>query len=107
MKARPSATGRTGKPLLDPPELDDKAGPIRDTDEKPGWIPGAFPSIFQHETGYPYNFTLAKPDLLTWGPHVMRSRGWAAQAHMAFIYFVDEYVPARQSSRCKEMVCQG
>ena len=56
MEARPSATGHTrtdGKPLLDPPELDDDAGPTRDTDEIPGWTPGACPSSFQNETGDP------------------------------------------------------
>ena len=73
--------------MLDPPEIDDETGPIRDTDEVAGWIPGAFPSIFQNEAGDPYNFKLAKPDLVTWGPHVLRSRGWAAQAHMTFLYW--------------------
>ena len=85
----PSTTAqrKVDKPLLDPPELDDETGPIRDTDEVAGWIPGAFPSIFQNETGDPYNFILAKPDLATWGPHVLRSRGWAAQAHVTFMYW--------------------
>ena len=45
-----------------------------DTDEVAGWIRGAFPSIFQNEAGDPYHFKLAKPDLVTWGPHVLRSR---------------------------------
>ena len=91
-EARASATGqeeagqrRKGdKPLLDPLEIDEE-GLIGDTDEVAGWIPGTFPSIFQNEKGDPYNFKLAKPDLLTWGPHVLRSRGWAAQANMAFM----------------------
>ena len=80
-EAQSSATDqrrKDDKPLLDPPQIDDEAGPIRDTDEKPGWIPGAFPSIFQNEAGDAYNFKLAKPDLAMWGPHVLRSRGWAA-----------------------------
>ena len=25
--------------------------------------------------------------MLTWGPHIMRSRGWHAQAHMTFSYW--------------------
>ena len=91
---RASATGqeeagqrrKEDKPLLDPPEIDEE-GLIRDTDEVAGWIPGTFPSIFQNETGDPCNFKLAKPDLLTWGPHVLRSRGWAAQAHITFMYW--------------------
>ena len=41
----------------------------------------------KNETGDPYNFTLAKPDLLTWGPHILRSKGWRAQAHMTFMYW--------------------
>ena len=74
------------KPLLDPPEIDEECR-IRDTEETPHWIPGAFPSIFQNETGDPYNYLHKKPDLLVWGPHVLRSRGWAAQAHMTFMYW--------------------
>ena len=76
-EAQSSATGqrrKDDKPLLDPPEIDDETGPIRDTDEVAGWIPGAFPSIFQNEAGDPYNLKLAEPDLVTWGPHVLRSR---------------------------------
>ena len=42
--------------MLGPPEIDDEAGPIWDTDEVVGWIRGAFPSIFQIEAGDPYNF---------------------------------------------------
>ena len=82
-----SQTKKEDKSLLDPPEIDAEIGPIRDTDEVVGWIPGVFPSIFQNETGDPYNFKLAKTDLVTWGPHVLRSRGWAAQAHMTFMYW--------------------
>jgi endonuclease/exonuclease/phosphatase family metal-dependent hydrolase len=36
------------KPLVDPPEFGER---IRDLDKKPRWIPGAFPTIFQNETG--------------------------------------------------------
>ena len=50
----------TGKPLVDPPEFADR---IRDTDKEPHWIPGAFPTIFQNETGDPFNFVLRS---LTW-----------------------------------------
>ncbi len=76
----------TGKPLLDPPEIDSE-GLIRDTDPTPGWVPGTFPSIFQNETGDPHNYYLAKPDLATWGVHVLRSRGWHAQTHLTFTYW--------------------
>ena len=90
VEAQGSATGKRkqdDKPLLDPPEIDAEKGPIRDTDEVAGWIPAAFPSIFQNEKGDPYNFKLEKPDLCTWGPHILRSRGWAGQAHMTFMYW--------------------
>ena len=76
----------TDKPLVDPPQIDEERR-IRDTDKEAGWIPGAFPTIFQNETGDPYNSKLMQPDLLTWGPHVMRSKGWVAQAHMTFMYW--------------------
>ncbi len=72
------------KPLVDPPEFGDR---IRDLEKKPFWIPGAFPTIFQNETGDPYNWHEKEPELTTWGPHVMRSRGWIAQAHMTFMYW--------------------
>jgi hypothetical protein len=86
--AQSSATGqrrKEDKHLLHPPEIDDETGPIQDTDELAGWITGAFPSIFQNETGDPYNFKLAKADLVTLGPHMLHSRGWSAQAHMTFM----------------------
>ena len=60
------------KPVVDPPEFAER---IRDTDEEPYWIPGAFPTIFQNETGDPYVYALKRPDLKTWGPHVLSSRG--------------------------------
>ena len=72
------------RPLLDPPEFADR---IKDTDREPHWIPGAFPTIFQNETGDPFNYVLKEVDLVTWGPHVLRSRGWHAQAHMTFMYW--------------------
>ena len=75
-----------GKPVVDPPELDAE-GLVRDIDETAGWIPGTFPAIFQNETGDPHNYLLKKPDLDSWGLHVLRSRGWRAQAHMTFMYW--------------------
>ena len=73
-----------GKPLVAPPEFGDR---VRDTDKTPYWIPGAFPTIFQNETGDPYNYVHKEVDLEMWGPHVMRSKGWHAQAHMTFMYW--------------------
>ena len=74
----------TDRPLVDPPEFGDR---IRDTDKEPHWIPGAFPTVFQNETGDPYNYVLKEVDLILWGPHVLRSKGWHAQAHMTFMYW--------------------
>ncbi len=71
-------------PLVDAPEFADR---VRDTDKEPYWIPGAFPTIFQNETGDPYNYEVKEVDLVTWGPHIIRSRGWFAQAHMTFMYW--------------------
>ena len=73
-----------GKPLVEAPEFADR---VRDTDKEPYWIPGAFPTIFQNETGDLHNHPLKETDILTWGPHIMRSRGWHAQAHMTFCYW--------------------
>ena len=81
-----SAAQLDDKPVVDPPELDAE-GLVRDTDETPGWIPGTFPTIFQNETGDPHKYLLKKPDLESWGLHVMRSQGWRAQAHMTFMYW--------------------
>ena len=78
-----AAPTRLDKPLVDPPEFDEL---IPDTDREPFWIPSAFPRIFQNETGDPYNCVDKEPDLMTWGLHILRSRGWAAQAHMTFMY---------------------
>ena len=73
-----------GKPLVEPPDFGDR---VRDTDKEPFWIPGAFPTIFQNETGDLHTYVHKEPDMLTWGPHIMRSRGWHAQAHMTFSYW--------------------
>ena len=65
LEAQSSATGqirKDDKPLLCPLEIDDESW---DTDEVAGWILGAFPSIFQHGAGNPYNIKLANPDLVT------------------------------------------
>lgn len=82
--ARPSPSSVGDKPLVDPPEFADR---IRDTDREPFWIPGTFPTIFQNKTGAPHKYVHEEPDLTTWGPDIMRSRGWAAQAHMTCIYW--------------------
>ena len=83
-KASMPRAGADSKPLVEPPTLGDR---IRDTDKEPYWIPGAFPTIFQNETGDPFNYVWKEPDLVTWGPHVLRSRGWWAQTHMTFMYW--------------------
>ena len=57
-EAQSSATSqrkKDDKPLLNRPAMDEERGPIKDTDEVAGWIPGAFPGIFQIEKGDPYN----------------------------------------------------
>ena len=72
------------KPPVEPPQLADR---IKDTDKEPFWIPGAHPTIFQNETGDPYNYILKEVDIHLWGPHVLRSKGWFAQAHMTFMYW--------------------
>ena len=77
-------TASIDKPAVDPP---DSAKIIRDTDKEAFWIPGAFPTIFQNETGDPYNYVLKEVDLVQRGPHVLRSRGWHAQAHITFMYW--------------------
>ena len=68
-------------PCVDPPEVEHV---IRDTAKVPFWIPGAFPTIFQNETGDPHTYILKEPDLTTWWQHVMRSCGWYTQGHTAF-----------------------
>ena len=88
-----------GKPLVDPPEFGDR---VRDTDKVPYWIPGAFPTIFQNETGDPYNYEDTEVDLVTWGPHVMRSKGWFAQAHMTFLYWWLNMIQRMQALSAKK-----
>jgi len=83
-KALVANRSQADKPLVDPPEFGDR---IKDTDKEPYWIPGAFPTIFQNETGDPYNYVHKEVDLITWGPHVLRAKGWHAQAHMTFMYW--------------------
>ncbi len=78
------------RPLVDPPEFGDRVKDLYNKD--PHWIPGAFPTIFQNETGDPYNAPEAHVDLVPWGPHVMRSKGWAAQAHTTFMYWWMNFV---------------
>ena len=78
----PVARKKSDKPLLEPPEIDQR---IKDTGRDPFWIPGAFPTIFQNETGDPYHAPLREVDLVQWGPHILRSKGWTAQTHMTFM----------------------
>ena len=78
------STVNPGKPVVDAPEFGDR---IHDMEERPYWIPGAFPTVFQNETGDPHNYIDKKPDFSTWGPHVLRSKGWVAQAHTTFMYW--------------------
>ena len=109
-EAQGVATGQRkqdDKPLLDPSEIEDDTAPMRDTDEVAGSIPGVFPSIFQNKTGDPCNFKFVKPHLLTWGPHVLRSRGWAAQANMAFMYWWMNRCQRIKALSAKKMVHQG
>ena len=70
--------------MVDPPVLGER---VRDTEKLPHCIPGAFPTIFQNECGDPYNYAEYEIDLNQWGPHILRSKGWAAQAHMTFMYW--------------------
>ena len=51
------------KPLVDPPEFGDR---IKYTDKEPYWIPAAFPTSSQNETGDPYNYLHKEVDLITW-----------------------------------------
>jgi len=84
--AAPTARGAAAKdkPLAEPAEFGDR---IADTAREPYWIPGAFPTIFQNETGDPNNYHDKEVDLASWGPHVMRSKGWHAQSHTTFMYW--------------------
>ena len=87
------------KPLVEAPEFADK---VRDVDREPYWIPGAFPTIFQNETGDLHNWIDKEPDLNTWGPHIMRFRGWHAQAHMTFCYWWFNMLQRQQALSAKK-----
>jgi hypothetical protein len=87
------------KPLVDPPELGDL---IRDSDKQPYWIPGAFPTIFQNETGDPYNYFFKEPDLQLWGPHILMSKGWVAQEHPTFLYWWLNLIQRRNANAAKK-----
>ena len=80
--AEPHHTDARDRPLVDAPEFHEQ---VRDTDREAFWIPGAFPTIFQNETGDPYYYENREVDLASWGPHVLRSKGWHAQSHMTFM----------------------
>ena len=73
-----------GKPLVEPPEFGER---IKDTEREPYWVPGAFPTIFQNETGDPFNYVEKEVDFDQWGPHVCWSRGWHAQTHPTFNFW--------------------
>ena len=90
---------RRHKPLVNAPE---QAEIIRDSDKEAYWIPGIFPTIFQNETGDPYNFFLKEPDLQLWGPHVMMSKGWCAQAHPTFLYWWLNMIQRRNANAAKQ-----
>ena len=77
-------TALGGKPLVDAPEFGDR---VRDTDQQAHWIPGTFPTIFQNQHGDLHNYVLKQPEMSSWGPHIMRSWGWHAQAHTTFCYW--------------------
>ena len=81
----PSKRKARDVPLVDPPEYGERVSDLYN--KEPLWIPAAFPTIFQNETGDPYDAPEQCVDLNTWGPHVMRSKGWAAQAHTTFMYW--------------------
>ena len=40
--------------------------------------------------------------MLSWGPHIMRSRGWHAQAHMTFCYWWLSMVQRSQALSAKK-----
>ena len=87
------------KPLVDPPQVETR---VKDTEKEPFWIPGAFPTIFQNETGDPYNYVLKEVDLHLWGPHILRSRGWHAQSHMTFMYWWSNMMQRVQALSAKK-----
>ena len=87
------------KPLVNAPELGDR---IKDTQKEPYWIPGIFPTIFQNETGDPFNYYMKEPDLQLWGPHVMMSKGWVAQEHPTFMYWWLNTIQRRNAMAAKK-----
>ena len=87
------------KPLVEPPQLSER---VKDTERDPYWIPAAFPTIFQNETGDPYNVMNKEVDLNLWGPHILRSRGWHAQAHMTFMYWWSNMMQRVQALSAKK-----
>ena len=87
------------KPLVNAPE---QAEIIRDSDKEAYWIPGIFPTIFQNEHGDPYNFFLKEPDLQLWGPHIMMSKGWCAQAHPTFLYWWLNMIQRKNANAAKQ-----
>ena len=84
---------------MEAPEFGER---VRDTDKEPYWIPGAFPTISQNETGDLHNYVFKESDILSWGPHIMRSRGWHAQAHMTFCYWWLNMVQRSQALSAKK-----
>ena len=89
------------KPVMEPPQIDGDRR-IKDTEREPYWIPGAFPTIFQNETGDPYNAPFKEVDLVQWGPHVLRSKGWIAQTHMTFMYWWLNMIQRQQALSAKK-----
>ena len=97
---RPATRQRAAdKPLVEAPELGER---IKDTDREPHWVPGAYPTIFQNETGDPFNHVIKEVDLKLWGPHVLRSRGWYAQAHITFMYWWTNMIQRAQALSAKK-----
>ena len=89
-----------GKPLLDPPEFGDR---VCDTGREPFWIPGAFPTIFQNQTGDPYN----APEggrYRDMGASRSSFQGVVCSGAYDIHVLVDEYGAAQEGLECKEVV---